>query len=286
MRHHLGGPVLAAMILAAAPVAHAQSDLKLPRPSPKAGVSQTIGVTEMSVSYSRPGVKGRAIWGEVVPYGEIWRTGANEATLFTTSDEILVEGRALPAGTYALFTVPTKSSWKVVFNSQADQWSAASHDTAKDVLELDLQPRTVAESAEWMAFSFDNMTVTGGELVLRWERLALPIKIQVSLEKTKKDVSAAMASYDGKSWQTPYRCANFNLEHGLDRAQALSWNKLSVKAEENYFNSRLMALLLAETGDTKGAIEWGEKAIQLGKAAKTPFDTRPVERQVAEWRGK
>ena len=113
--------LFAATLLAAAP---ALAQLDLPRPSPKATVSQTVGLTDITITYCRPGVKGRVIWGGLVPYDQVWRTGANEATTITFSDEVTIEGTKLPAGTYGLFTIPGKDEWTVIFNKGAKQWGA------------------------------------------------------------------------------------------------------------------------------------------------------------------
>jgi hypothetical protein len=262
---------------------HAQ-DLNLPRPSPKATVSQVIGTTEITMSYSSPGVKGRVIWGELVPYDEVWRTGANEATTFTTSEDVMINGKNLAAGTYALFTVPGKKSWDVVWNSQAEQWGSGNYDMTKDVIRVQVVPRKAADHVERLRFSFQNTMTTEGELVLEWERLKLPVPIKVSLKSSMESVNAAMANYDGERWQTPYQCATFYFDNDIDAAKASEWAELSVKVEETYFNARLMAMMLAKAGKRDEAVKWGDKAVKLGQERENPIDTRPIEKLVAEWR--
>lgn len=149
------------------------------RVSPNAGVSQTIGVTEVSIRYGRPAVKGRAVWGELVPYGEVWRTGANEATTISFSNDVLIEGKKLAAGTYALFTIPGPDTWTIIFNKTAKQWGAFRYDAAQDALRVDVKP-TAAPHEEWMSFSFKELSGESAQAVLRWEKLAVPFKIQVA----------------------------------------------------------------------------------------------------------
>jgi len=150
-----------------------------PRVSPNASVSQTIGVTEVTISYGRPGVKGRTIWGELVPYGEVWRTGANEATTISFSKDVTVEGEPLPAGTYALFTIPKEAEWIIVFNKNAQQWGAFDYNASQDALRVKVKPQA-ASPQEWMSFSFEDLSSNSATVVLRLEKLAVPFKIQTA----------------------------------------------------------------------------------------------------------
>ena len=149
-----------------------------PRPSPNAKVQQTVGTTVLSVSYSRPGVKGRAIWGALVPYGKPWRTGANEATQFTCADPISVQGQKLAAGTYAMATVPTSAQWTVAFWNRPDSLGALDYDPKYDVLRVSVTP-VAADSVERLQFTFDDPTADAVTLNLRWERLSVPLKLTV-----------------------------------------------------------------------------------------------------------
>src|ERR1700704_2759293 len=137
------------------------AQVRTPRPSPKASVMQTIGVTDVTITYSRPGVKGRTIWGDplpeqagpkgapIVPWGHAWRTGANEATQFVVTDDVFINGQKLAAGSYSLHTIPTKDEWTIIFNSDANQWGSFRYDPAKDTLRVKVKPEWVSESKEW-----------------------------------------------------------------------------------------------------------------------------------------
>lgn len=161
-----------------------------PRVSPMASVSQTIGEsTEITVTYNRPGVKGREIWGKLVPYDKVWRSGANEATTISFSDDVQIEGQALAAGTYALFTIPAKNEWTVIFNKKADQWDAYDYDSKDDALRI----KTTAETAsnmEWLDYAFEQLDGASAVLALRWEKLKVPFRIET--QATGGEVRASL----------------------------------------------------------------------------------------------
>jgi hypothetical protein len=276
----------AALLALVALQAHAQAapQLELPRVSPAASLIQTIATTELSVKYSRPGVKERVIWGDLVPYDKVWRTGANEATTFKTSGDVMIGGQKLPAGTYALFTVPGKDKWTVVFNTQAEQWGSADHDSSKDLLKVEVKPEA-APHEEWMQFAFENLGNKGGDLVLRWEKLSVAIPIEVDIDPILASVRSAMAEAKKDDWRTPYRAAGFCLDYAVATDEGRAWAEQSTKAQENYFNLSLLARYVAAAGDTKQAIALGEKAVALGKKAEQPVETSATERLLAQWKG-
>jgi hypothetical protein len=263
--------------------AQAQPQLELPRVSPAASLTQTIATTELSVNYSRPGVKQRVIWGDLVPYDKVWRTGANEATTFKTSGDVMIGGQKLPAGTYALFTVPGKDKWTVVFNTQAEQWGSADHDESKDLLKVEVKPEA-APHEEWMRFTFENLGNKGGDLVLRWERLSVAIPIEVDIAPILASVKSAMAEAKKDDWRMPYRAAGFCLDYDVATDEGQAWAEQSTRVQENYYNLSLLARYMAAAGDTKKAVTLGEKAVELGKKAEQPVETTATERLVAQWK--
>ena len=151
-------------------------DVKKVRLSSKAGVFQTIGITDVNVSYSRPGVKNRKIWGELVPYNKVWRAGADEATKITFSTDVMIEGKKLPAGAYGFFAIPGENEWTLIFNKVADQWGAFTYNESEDALRIKVKP--VANSNhDWLLYSFTEMTPTSAQLNLIWEKLKVSFKI-------------------------------------------------------------------------------------------------------------
>jgi hypothetical protein len=240
----------------------------------------------MKITYSRPGVKNRAIWGELVPLNEVWRTGANEATEFETSDAIQVAGQQLPAGSYSFFTIPAKDEWTIVFSKAKGAWGSFDYTEKNDALRIKVKPQS-APHEEWMSFSFDNLTPAGGELALRWEkvRVAVPIQVDVN-EKAMANARAAVASMKADDWRTPFRAAQYFFGVDTNIAEATEWAQKSVSVQQNYFNMSLLADIQMKAGKTKDAIATAEKAVQLGKADKDKPDTRPTEKKVTEWKQK
>ena len=163
------------LILAFGSINYAQ--LILPQPSPSASVHQKIGATDITVNYSRPGVKGRAIWGGLVPYNELWRTGANAATTIEFSTDVVVEGNKVPAGKYAFFTIPSEKEWTVIINKNWDQGGTAEYSEADDVVRFKVTPKIVNHSHEWMFFVFFAESKNSTKLVLAWDKLMVPVKI-------------------------------------------------------------------------------------------------------------
>jgi hypothetical protein len=277
---------LASLLLVLAPTVQAQS-FATPAASPKAKVTQTVGLTELSVSYSRPGVKGRTIWGSLVPYGEPWRTGANEATRFTTSTEIQVEGQKLPAGDYALVTLPGQDSWTVVFSSQTDMWGAMGYEPKNDVLRVSVKP-VAAEFTERMTFTFEDPGTDATTLQLRWEKLAVRVRLTMDTNTlTLNAARAAVAAAKPDDWRTPYRAAAWAFDAGLAADEAPTWAATAGKAKENWQTQQLLAKMAARKGDTSTAVTLMRKAIALGKA--DPNMAQQVadsEKLLAEWTSK
>ncbi|MFM7232102.1 MAG: DUF2911 domain-containing protein [bacterium] len=273
---------LCALLLVLAPSARAQ--FAAPAASPKAKVTQTVGLTELSVAYSRPGVKGRTIWGGLVPYGEPWRTGANEATRFTNSTDIMVEGQKLAAGDYALVTIPGQDSWVVVFSSQKDMWGAMGYDPKNDVLRVTVKP-AAAELTERLSFTFDDPGMDATTLQLRWEKVAVRVRITMDTNaQALVAARAAIAAAKPDDWRTPYRAASWAFDAGLAADEAATWAAAAGKVKENWQTQQLLAKMAAKKGDTATAVTLMRKAIDLGKAdpnmAQAVADS---EKLLAEW---
>lgn len=277
---------LMAALVAAALIANASSaaELQLPRPSQKAQVMQTVGLTDVTITYSRPGVKGRVIWGGLVPYDKVWRTGANEATDITFSTDVKVNGQPLPAGTYSLHTIPTQGDWTVIFNKQADQWGSYSYDEKEDALRIQVKAQPHAFN-EWMEFSFPDIAVDKATVALDWEKLRVAFEIQVeTVEHALASARAAMASLAPDDQQTAYRCASFAFDNNVALDEARQWVDKSISIKETWLNLRLKANMMAKEGNTAEAIQFGEKAIAVGKTDGPADEIAKIEKQVAEWK--
>jgi Protein of unknown function (DUF2911) len=238
--------------------------LRTPRPSPSATLTQTVGLTDVTIKYSRPGVKGRTIWGDLVPYDKVWRTGANEATTITFSDDVTVEGQKLAKGTYSLHTQPGRDQWTVIFNSVADQWGSYSYDAAKDVVRVNVKPQT-ADHREWLTFEIPEMTTDTAKVVIRWEKIAVPFTVDTdSTAKTLTSLKNAMKP----DWRAPYMAASFAFDNkGTATDQEISdWLDKSLQVNENISNLWLKARFLERLGRKADAI----KAAEAAKAKATP----------------
>jgi hypothetical protein len=261
----------------------AMSQLDLPRPSPAAKVSQVIGLTEVSVDYSSPAVKGRKIWGGLVPFDQMWRTGANQATKISFSKDAVFAGKPVPAGTYALFTIPTKGAWTVVLNKKADQsGTARDYKADQDLLRVQLQTKS-APFRERMTFLFTDFTDDEASLNLEWERLRLSIPIKV--HTAEQALANIAASLDG-TWRTYAFAARYMLETKKDYNTGLKYIDQSLALKEDWFNLWIKASLLAGKGNYKDAYALAEKAYQLGQKAEFFFFEADVKKALADWKKK
>jgi hypothetical protein len=307
------GTVSLVLLSAFCAVVSAQSPLRLPRPSQKASVMQTIGITDVTIIYSRPGVKGRKIWGDppagvapgtatlddsrvrakdapIVPVGRVWRTGANEATVFEVTDGVLINGQPLAAGRYSLHTIPAKDGdWTIIFNTDAGQWGSFSYDEKKDVLRVKAKPLMVADNQEWLEYSIDPVADNSAQVNIRWEKVSVPFTVEVKDVKalTLEKARVALASAKPDDWQIRAQAANYAFQNKINTEEAMQWLDQSIKIKENFNNLGLKARTLAEQGKTAEAIAAGEKAIQLGKAANANAQAlADMEKRVAEWKSK
>ena len=274
---------LFAIIFSLATIAFAQ--LELPRVSQKASVMQRIGATDVTITYSRPGVKNRAIWGGLVPYDKVWRTGANEATTISFSTDVKIEGQNLPAGTYALFTIPGKTEWTVIFNKTSDQWGAFDYKQDQDALRVKVKP-TEGPDEEWMIFTFRNLTVNSADVVLRWAKLKVQFGIQTdTLAKVMADCRAAMKNLKADDSRTPRGCAQFAADNNGDLREALQWIDKSISIKEAFNNLAIKARLQAKSGKKADAVATANRALTLAKDVPAE-DVDELKKEMQEWGAK
>jgi len=261
--------------------------LTLPLSSPKASVSQIIGLTEITVKYSTPGVKGREIWGKLVPFGKIWRTGANEATIITFSDDVIVQGEPLAAGTYSLFTIPENhDNWTIIFNKNPVQWGAFDYKESDDVLRVPVQAKPDVFH-ETLFFSFTNISRNTGELNLNWEKIRIPIQIQTEVDnKVMANIRKALSEARENNWTIYAEAVNYLLQNDKEPELALTWIDKSISIDDNFYNNWLKAQLLARHKEYREAVSLVKKAIKLGEAEKEAFQPYAPDLELAlrEWR--
>jgi hypothetical protein len=237
----------------------AAAQVETPQVSQAATVSQTIGTTEISIAYHRPGVKGRQIWGGLVPYDQPWRMGANEATTLTVSDPVLVEGKELAAGTYSFFAIPGRETWTLIINKDPEQWGAYGYDAAKDAVRVEVKPAATSHT-EWMRFTIDPTSPSSAVVTLNWEKIAVAMKVDVDVNTLVwKDVDAAMAGTYGTA-------ADWALASGERLEQGLDWVNQSIAMQgEDVFNLWTKARLLQRLGRAGEAVPVMEKALSTAE---------------------
>jgi len=223
-------PLGAAIALACGAALAGGQGLELPKKSPHAVCTQVVGVTKLSVDYHRPQVKGRTVWGDVVPYGEIWRAGANENTVFETADPVRVGDVKIPAGRYGLHVIPQEASWTVVFNEDANQWGSYSYDESKDAARVEVRPQPV-EHCESLTYAFTDIHTNGATLALRWEKLEARIPIHVATgEIVMAKIRETMAK--GPERATVASAIGFALQYETGLDEALEWSETALSQEE------------------------------------------------------
>lgn len=246
---------VAATLIAALPEgARAQwPPLSTPQPSPGASVSQTVGVTEIEIEYARPQVRGRKVWGELVPYGQVWRAGANTNTRITFSTPVEVGGKSLPAGTYGLHMIPTTGEWTVIFSHDADRWGSFGYDEKADALRIAATP-SEGPMTESLAYSFDKVTNESAEVVLAWEklRIAFPVKVDsktLTVAGLRRDLTGLAQFF----WQPWNFAANWCAQNQVNLDEAMTWVERSIAMNSNFINNKTKARLLRLKGDNAGA---------------------------------
>ena len=258
-----------------------------PRASPQSTVSQVIGVSEISISYSRPSVREGTIWGDLVPFGEVWQTGANEASTVTFSDDVKVEGRRLAAGTYGLFTIPGKDEWVVAFNRVVEQWGASNYDSTQDVLRVAVKPR-VAPHQETFQISFPEVGIDTALVSLHWGSLEIPFSVQIDLKHVTAVRAREFVDNAGPAdGRTVWSWANYFYQNGYNTGDAIEWAARLAETTPMYWPHALHARLLAQSGDITSALNEASRALARAQGENeqpgVEADSRRLSDERAAW---
>ncbi len=263
------------------------AQLNLPRESQRQNLSQIIGDTTVSIVYHRPNVKGREVWGKLVPYAEVWRTGANDNTTFEISNDVKINGQTLPAGKYGLHTIPNKDEWTIIFNKVNNEWGSFKYDAKQDQLRVTVKP-VKTEFQETMSFGLENVKANTADVVIAWEKIKVPFTIDVGDVdgRTLTDIRKQIANAKADDFRTPAQAAGWvlNTKLAANYEEALKWTDASIKVRETIGNLATKAQILAALNRKDEAIATVEKAIVLGKASTPPIDTAGLEKMRDGWK--
>lgn len=240
----------------------------MPAVSPAASVTQRIGITDITINYHRPGVKGREIWGtRLAPYNGKpfpWRAGANDNTTISFTNDVTIEGQKLAAGTYGVHMLPSEGDWIIAFNTNSTSWGSFSYKEEEDALRITVTPQK-AEHNEWLNYGFDDFTDNSAVAYLKWEELKVPFKIEVDVHQiVLEHIKKELRHRPGFSWNGWYQAANYCLRNDINNEDALTWIDQSIRREENFNNLRVKSELLAKNGKAEKSKEVIDKAIEIG----------------------
>jgi hypothetical protein len=259
--------VLYVAILAIAKTVSAQNDLNLPDVSQAAEVKQRIALTDITINYHRPLVNGRKIWGGLVPYGKVWRAGANENTAIEFSDPVSVEGRPLAKGVYGLHMIPNPNSWTVIFSKTNTAWGSYSYDQKEDALRVNVKPKPLAEQKEAMDFEFEDLKPDSTTVTLKWEKLGVPFTVSVTdADQTLQNIRAQLKGRGQFTWQALDEGAQFCLTRKINLDEALRWADASIQNEERFENLSTKADILKALNHPDEAKTTWNHALEIAKA--------------------
>lgn len=254
-------------------------DFRTPRPSPDATVSQFVGVTKITIDYSSPAVKERKIWGELVPFGQVWRTGANEATTIAFSDAVTINGTELSAGTYGLHSIPNENEWEIIFSKDTPLDGSSTFDPKKEVLRIKVKPQE-HHFMERMTFLFTNATDNSVDVNLLWDKTMVGFKVDV-----KSQELTLQKARDNFKWNQLMAAATYNLEQNVSLDEGFRWIQASTLINENYWNTRVLAQYYGKMNKKSEAVATMEKAIEMGgKMQNPPFDFDRMKQMLTDWK--
>lgn len=244
-------------------LAHAQIDM--PQASPKAKLETRVGLTDVELVYSRPGLKGRdkKIFGDLIPYGKVWRTGANESTKITFSDDVTIDGHPLPAGTYALYTIPEENEWTVIFHNNLELWGDSGYQQEQDALRVQVKPTAIAYPQETFTIDITNHTSNSAALTILWDNTLISVPIETEVD------SRVMAQIEEKMQEaevnpsTYFQAANYYYQNNKDMNQALDWINKALESRQHFVFYNVKSKILAEQKKYKEAIKAAEKSKEL-----------------------
>ena len=238
------------------------TELNLPTVSQRGVVTQRIGLTDITIVYCEPSVGGRELWGKIIPYGKVWRAGANQNTKITFADDVSVEGKPLAAGTYGLHMIPNADQWTIIFSKNSTSWGSFSYDEKEDALRVDVKPQP-AEFREALTYTFDDIKPESAAATLRWDKLAVPFHIFVDVKAiTERSIRNQLRNTGGFTWAGYDEAALWCLDGNCSLEQALKWEDTSIQNEERFDNLLTKSQILAAMGKNQEGDATKAKALE------------------------
>jgi len=261
------------------------AQVRTPQASPQATIEQTVGLTDVKVEYSRPSSKGRSVYGELVPYGRMWRTGANGNTIISFSEDVIIGGKTLPKGHYALYTLPKADSWDVIFYADTNSWGLPEkYDDKKEVLRTTVKPEYLSRNVETFTIGINNLDNDYGHIEIAWEKTMVSVRFDVPTKQTAfKSIETAMS---GPSANDLFAAAQYYYQSNSDMNKALTWMNMAIdkfKGEAPFYFLRQKSLIQAKLGDKKGAIETAKLSQAAAEKANNADYVKMNKDSIQEW---
>jgi hypothetical protein len=251
--------------------------LDLPRQSQRARVSQRIGITDVTIHYHRPLVNNRKVWGGLVPYGQVWRAGANENTTISFSDPVTVEGKALDKGTYGLHMIPTADQWTIIFSKNSTSWGSFTYNEAEDALRVTVKP-VATEMHNTLTYDFDDVQPNSAVVTMSWEKIAVPFKVGVDVhEVVEASIKKQLRGLGQYTWEGWDEAANYLLAEKVDLDDALTYANKSIENEDRYDNEITKSKVLAALNRKDEAAVAQKKALELASPIQVHFYARGLQ---------
>lgn len=254
----------------------AEEKFAFPEASQHATIKQRVGLTDVEIDYSRPNIRGREIFGGLVPYGKVWRTGANAATRIKFSDAVKIGGKDVPAGEYALFTIPNETEWTIILSKNSKLWGAYDYKADTDALRVSVKPVAIDSPVESFTIAFDDLKDDGATIVLKWDKTRVPVELTTNtMEKVTQEIESGLKNPKSLDPRFYYQAASFYYDHDKDLEQAAKWIDLAIEKQQpaRYFMYYKKAQIEAKLGHKAEAKTAAEKSIELLKAEKEPDAT-------------
>jgi hypothetical protein len=261
----------------------ANAQIKTPQPSPAAKIEQVVGLTDVSIEYSRPAMRGRTIFGGLVPYGKVWRTGANANTKITFGDNVTIDGQELKKGTYAIYTIPNETSWDVIFYSDANNWGTPKKwDDSKVAAKTTVQVSLIDAKIESFTLLFDDVKTNSAVLGILWDNVYVGVPFEVPTNKiTSKSIEKVMAGPSGNDY---FQAATYYHTEGKDLKQALAWMEKATDGDNPpFWYLRRMSLIQADLGDKAGAIATAKLSLAGAEKANNAGYIKMNKESIAKW---